>query len=43
MGLKVTQYQVNELVDRAVFFQSEILNPQSQIEGLGTGKEWEKE
>ena len=30
----VTRSQVNELVDRAVFFQSEIRNPKSQIEGL---------
>jgi hypothetical protein len=38
----VTKSQVNELVDRAVFFQSEIRNPESQIEGLDTGKEWYK-
>jgi hypothetical protein len=33
----VTRSQVNELVDRAVFFQSEIRNPKSQIEGLDAG------
>jgi len=39
IGLMVSKYQVNELVDLAVFFQSEIRIPQFQIERLDAGKE----